>query len=108
MEQLYALQTRCRTRSFRVIWGVALGFRTEGEGLLMKPTPEAADHLKNDADRGKGSLEPDEQKQDGNVSLRGQLPHRNKPEITEGADTDFPEPGSSPEHSFEGEVRKRS
>jgi len=55
----------------------------------------AADHLKNDSDRGKGSLEPDDRAQPGNNSMKGQL-----------SDSDFPEPGHSPEHSFEGEVNK--
>jgi len=66
----------------------------------------ADDHLKNDSDRGKGSMEPDERKQAGNNSMRGQLPHRNQDPMVEGADSDFPEPGSSPEHSFEGERKK--
>jgi len=68
----------------------------------------AADHLRNDADRGKGSLEPDERKQDGNNSMQGQLPHRNPDPKAEGADSDFPEPGQSPEYSFEGEFKKKS
>jgi len=65
----------------------------------------AADHLKDDSDRGKGSLEPDERHQASNNSMKGQLPHRNQDPIIQGADTDFPEPGESPEHSFEGEVK---
>ena len=68
----------------------------------------AADHLKNDSDRGKGSLEPDERQQAGNNSMQGQLPHRNPHPLAEGADTDFPEPGQSPEHSFEGEHRTKT
>lgn len=66
----------------------------------------SADHLDNDSDRGKGSLEPDEQRQAGNNSMRGQLPHRNQDPMVDGADSDFPEPGQSPEHSFEGEGKK--
>lgn len=31
--------------------------------------------------------------------LADQLPHRNADELIEDNDTDFPEPGSSPEHS---------
>ncbi len=31
--------------------------------------------------------------------LRGQLPHRTDDEMIKDADTDFPEPGFSPEHS---------
>ena len=68
----------------------------------------AADHLKNDADRGKGSLEPDERQQAGNNSMQGQIGHRDPHPMVDGADSDFPEPGSSPEHSFEGELKKKS
>jgi hypothetical protein len=60
-----------------------------------------SDHLLNDADRGKGSKEPDERNQSGNNSMAGQLGHRDPDPIQEGADSDFPEPGQSPEHSFE-------
>ena len=67
----------------------------------------ASDHLKNDPDRGKGSQEPDERGQKGNNSMKGQLGHRNPDAMQDGADSDFPEPGLSPEHSFEGELRKR-
>lgn len=73
----------------------------------MSSTSRAADHLKNDPDRGKGSMEPDERKQPGNNSMRGQLPHRNQDPMIQEADTDFPEPGPSPEHSFEGEGKKQ-
>jgi hypothetical protein len=31
--------------------------------------------------------------------LADQLPHRNAGDLIEGSDSDFPEPGSSPEHS---------
>jgi hypothetical protein len=66
----------------------------------------AADHLLNDSDRGKGSLEPDDRLQPGNNSMSGQLAHRNQDPMIQGADSDFPEPGSSPEHTFEGELGK--
>ncbi len=69
--------------------------------------PNTSDHLRNDADRGKGSLEPDERKQAGNNSMKGQLSHRDKNPLVEGADSDFPEPGLSPEHSFEGNVKQK-
>jgi len=69
-------------------------------------TPSASDHLNNDADRGKGSLEPDGRTQAGNNSMAGQLSHRNQDPMVDGADSDFPEPGHSPEHSFEGELKK--
>jgi len=67
----------------------------------------ASDHLKNDADRGKGSKEPDDRDQSGNNSMSGQLSHRDKNPLVEGADSDFPEPGQSPEHSFEGNPQKK-
>jgi hypothetical protein len=63
----------------------------------------SSDHLLNDPDRGKGSQEPDEQRQSSNNSMQNQLPHRASDPMQEGADSDFPEPGPSPEHSFEGE-----
>jgi hypothetical protein len=66
-----------------------------------------SDHLNDDSDREKGSQEPDERKQAGNNSMGGQLSHRDENPLVEGADSDFPEPGSSPEHSFEGQFRKK-
>jgi hypothetical protein len=65
-----------------------------------------SDHLHNDADRGKGSLEPDERTQAGNNSMKDQLGHRHPDPMQDGADSDFPEPGHSPEHSFQGELKK--
>jgi len=56
---------------------------------------------KNDPDRGKGATEPDPHDHDGNAGLSGQLGHRDQDTRIKGADTDFPEPGGSPEHSGE-------
>ena len=67
----------------------------------------SADHLLNDSDRGKGSLEPDDPTQPSNNSMKGQLPHRNPHPMIQGADSDFPEPGHSPEHTFEGELGRK-
>ncbi|HLX86369.1 MAG TPA: hypothetical protein VKR59_20895 [Terriglobales bacterium] len=64
-------------------------------------TKSTSDHLLNDADRGKGSEEPDERNQSGNNSMSGQLGHRDQHPLVEGADSDFPEPGQSPAHSFQ-------
>jgi hypothetical protein len=44
-------------------------------------------------------MEPDERSQSGNNSMSGQLGHRNPDPMVDGADSDFPEPGHSPEHS---------
>ncbi|HXB99486.1 MAG TPA: hypothetical protein VNU74_03755 [Terriglobales bacterium] len=69
-------------------------------------TKNVSDPLVNDPDRGKGSLEPDERTQEGNNSMQDQLGHRNPDPMQDGADSDFPEPGYSPEHSFEGEFKE--
>jgi hypothetical protein len=67
----------------------------------------ATDHLKDDPDRGKGGQEPDNPNQPGNNSMNGQLGHRDNHPLVPGADSDFPEPGQSPEHSFEGNPTKK-
>jgi hypothetical protein len=54
-----------------------------------------------DQDRLKGALEQEEKDQDGNTSMQGQLGHRDQDPILKAADTDFPEPGESPEHTGE-------
>jgi len=51
-------------------------------------------------------MEPDERTQAGNNSMKDQLGHRHPDPMQDGADSDFPEPGHSPEHSFEGEFKK--
>lgn len=53
----------------------------------------------NDPDRGKGATEEQEHHHDGNAALAGQLGHRDQDPILKDADSDFPEPGGSPEHS---------
>lgn len=59
-----------------------------------------------DPDIHKGVAEEDSPRQPGKPpksqeSMAGQLGHRNADDITSGNDTDFPEPGSNPEHSGE-------
>jgi hypothetical protein len=56
----------------------------------------------NDPDRAKGATEGEEHHHDGNLGLSAQLGHRDQDPLLKGADTDFPEPGDSPEHSGEG------
>ena len=56
-----------------------------------------------DQDRFKGALEQEEKGQKGNTSMQGQLGHRDQDPMLKDADTDFPEPGESPEHSGEPE-----
>ena len=60
----------------------------------------------NDPDRAKGAVETDEHHHDGNLGLSEQLGHRDQDPRIKDADTDFPEPGDSPEHSGEKSKRK--
>jgi hypothetical protein len=53
-----------------------------------------------DQDCSKGAVESDG-KHRGNVSLRGQLGHRDEDPLLKSGDSDFPEPGGNPEHSGE-------
>ena len=54
---------------------------------------------KRDQDLAKGATETVEHRHDGNVELAGQLGHRDQDPRLKGFDTDFPEPGDSPEHT---------
>jgi hypothetical protein len=60
-----------------------------------------------DQDRGKGAVEEDRPAQTGNTSMGGQLGHRDQDSMLKSSDSDFPEPGSSPEHSGEEQNRKK-
>ena len=53
----------------------------------------------NDPDRAKGATEGEECDHDGNPGMSGQLGHRDQDPILKDADSDFPEPDGSPEHS---------
>jgi hypothetical protein len=64
-----------------------------------------------DQDRSKGAQEQDGKDEAGNTSMQGQLGHRDQDPMLKAADTDFPEPGGSPEHTGEpenGEKRHRT
>jgi hypothetical protein len=54
-----------------------------------------------DQDRTKGAVEQQEKGQADNTSMQGQLGHRDQDPMLKSADSDFPEPGGSPEHSGE-------
>ncbi|MES2222258.1 MAG: hypothetical protein V4587_14985 [Acidobacteriota bacterium] len=59
-----------------------------------------------DADEHKGVVEDSSPSQPGKrhqsqESMAGQLGHRNADDMISGNDTDFPEPGATPEHSGE-------
>jgi hypothetical protein len=52
-----------------------------------------------DSDIRKGAVEQEDRSQYSNYSMHGQLPHRTKDPLIKDSDSDFPEPGSNPEHS---------
>jgi hypothetical protein len=54
-----------------------------------------------DSDERKGAVEEETStpSRSGDPNLHGQLGHRDQDEMLKDADTDFPEPGSNPEHS---------
>jgi hypothetical protein len=54
-----------------------------------------------DQDSAKGAEETEDHKSPGNIGLQEQLGHRDQDPMIKDADTDFPEPGSSPEHTGE-------
>ncbi|MGA7909854.1 MAG: hypothetical protein WCA16_20780 [Candidatus Sulfotelmatobacter sp.] len=63
--------------------------------------------LRIDQDLAKGATEAEEHTHDGNIGLAGQLGHRDQDPRIKGYDTDFPEPGESPEHSgTRGKVKR--
>jgi hypothetical protein len=57
-----------------------------------------------DQDKSKGATENEQSTQPGNAALQGQLGHRDQDPIIKNSDSDFPEPGGSPEHSGEPEA----
>ncbi len=63
----------------------------------------AMDPLKTDPFRSKGAVEQETPLQEGNESIRGQLPHRNQDPLLKSHDTDFPVRGENPEHTGEPE-----
>jgi len=58
-----------------------------------------------DPDANKGAVEGSAPGDDNEVSLAGQLPHRDNEEL-DGADSDLPEPGAREEHSGEKQGSK--
>jgi hypothetical protein len=66
-----------------------------------------------DQDESKGATETDGRETpnhgtSGNIGMQEQLGHRDQNPLIKDADSDFPEPGASPEHSGEPEVRKKT
>jgi len=61
-----------------------------------------------DPDRAKGATEEEEHHHNGNLALSEQIGHRDQDRRLKDADSDFPEPGRSPEHSGEGVDRRKT
>lgn len=59
-----------------------------------------------DQDAAKGAVETEDHKTPGNAGLQDQLGHRDQEPMLKDADSDFPEPGQSPEHS--GETQRKT
>ena len=59
-----------------------------------------------DQDTSKGAIESEDHKVAGTIGLQQQLGHRDQDPMLKDADTDFPEPGQSPEHS--GAVQRKT
>jgi hypothetical protein len=56
-----------------------------------------------DNDLSKGAREEDNPRQKTQARFKGQLSHREDDPLIKSSDSDFPEPGASPEHSGEPE-----
>ena len=60
-----------------------------------------AKHVDSDLHKGAVEEETPGASGSGEVNMQGELGHRDEDEMLKDADSDFPEPGSSPEHSGE-------
>jgi len=63
-------------------------------------------HNTPDQDAAKGAKETDDRQSESNVGFQEQLGHRDQDPMLKDADSDFPEPGESPEHT--GEPKRKS
>jgi len=63
-------------------------------------------HTTPDQDTAKGATETEDHNTPGNAGLQDQLGHRDQDPMLKDADSDFPEPGQSPEHT--GESRRKN
>jgi hypothetical protein len=62
-------------------------------------------HSTRDQDTAKGATEAEDHKDSGNVGMQDQIGHRDQEPMLKDADSDFPEPGQSPEHTGEPEKK---
>jgi hypothetical protein len=75
------------------------------EGSFFKRGGRMAEN-RPDQDQAKGAIETETHEPPGNIGLQGQLGHRDQDPMLKDADSDFPEPGLTPEHT--GEPRRKS
>jgi hypothetical protein len=68
-----------------------------------RPGHDVQGHDAEDQDSAKGATEIDAPVPPGNIGMQEQLGHRDQDPMLKDADSDFPEPGQSPEHSGERE-----
>ncbi len=54
-----------------------------------------------DEDEGKGAVEQDRREQKTNVSMAGEIGHRDQDPLLKSANSDYPEPGQNEEHTGE-------
>jgi hypothetical protein len=66
----------------------------------MTPTEK---NNEKDSDLQKGAVEPEDPNDKAVTSMNGQLGHRDEDPLIKSSDSDFPEPGETPEHSGEPE-----
>jgi hypothetical protein len=64
--------------------------------------------IKHDPDQSKGATEEGAHEHDGNAGLSEQLGHRDQDSMLKDADSDYPEPGGSPEHTGEAQLKPGS
>lgn len=58
-----------------------------------------------DEDEGKGAVEQDRREQKTNVSMAGEIGHRDQDPLLKSANSDYPEPGQNEEHTGEPHTR---
>ncbi len=58
-----------------------------------------------DEDAGKGAVEQDDRSETTNVSITGQVGHRDQDPLLKSSNSDFPEPGQNEEHTGEPHTR---
>ena len=77
------------------------GYNVLVKTFIFPSTMPKQEHPDSDHRKGAGEEETPTPAKGGEPYLHGQLGHRDEDEMIKDADTDFPEPGSSPEHSGE-------